>query len=457
MNIISEFCLLLAIFTLIIFFLLGVIWRKTKSLGFVVGFVFLYYWSLGGAWRTLNGYFCGGLETSLYKNLFFVDIDKTYLAAVALYALFIIVIETMVLSAIRPRRASLAVGKYSNIKVNSLSLLLISFFSLLLSWYLMRSPTQLALMYDKSVYYVLGKMDYEGKILYSLHLLSLYIASFSNVLAISLFCSGSKTNYMSTDRKKILFLLHCSMLIVLYLYTMSLGDRSLLLSTFTMGILIYLANASKPKMLLTIVLGCFSLGMIGVLSVIRGYAFSNLYSSVTFYDFLKGFLSIYTSNEILSAHYSLYGALKFEIPMTWGSSIISLFASTIPRIIWPSRPENLYFYYARNVGAAGGSGYSIHHATGWYLNFGIIGILVGAVLFGWLWAKLYNYTQSTECRVKKSLDIFKKIAFYIFVGYIPVFIRAGIEGYKSVIMAVFIIPILVLWASTIRIRIRAFN
>ena len=49
-----------------------------------------------------------------------------------------------------------------------------------------------------------------------------------------------------------------------------------------------------------------------------------------------------------------------------------------------------YQYYATGVGAREGQGYSIHHATGWYLNFGVAGVVMGAILLGRLWAGLYN-------------------------------------------------------------------
>jgi len=35
------------------------------------------------------------------------------------------------------------------------------------------------------------------------------------------------------------------------------------------------------------------------------------------------------------------------------------------------------------VGAIQNQGYSLHHATGWYLNFGYFGVALGAVVMAW--------------------------------------------------------------------------
>ena len=67
--------------------------------------------------------------------------------------------------------------------------------------------------------------------------------------------------------------------------------------------------------------------------------------------------------------------------------LLSMLASVIPRFAWPSRPPDIYLHYADSIGVAEGQGFTIHHATGWYLNFGVLGILVGALLWGWVWAR----------------------------------------------------------------------
>ena len=49
--------------------------------------------------------------------------------------------------------------------------------------------------------------------------------------------------------------------------------------------------------------------------------------------------------------------------------------------------------YAESLGiyeGATGQGFTVHHATGWYLNFGTWGLIAGALLVGIIWAECYN-------------------------------------------------------------------
>src|SRR5262249_49792084 len=92
-----------------------------------------------------------------------------------------------------------------------------------------------------------------------------------------------------------------------------------------------------------------------------------------------------SSNEAFGAHFSMYGVLAAQTSPKFGYSIYSLACSVIPRVLWPDRPRDIYLYYSESVGAIQNQGYSLHHATGWYLNFGYAGVAVGAIVLGLLW------------------------------------------------------------------------
>jgi hypothetical protein len=135
----------------------------------------------------------------------------------------------------------------------------------------------------------------------------------------------------------------------------------------------------------------------------------------------------------------LYGVLRFEAPITYGTSLISLAASVVPRVFWPVRPLDVYPYYAESVQAAGGQGYSLHHAAGWYLNFGVAGVMLGGVVWGWLWASLFNrFHQARPNQV--AMRFFTVLAPWVFVAGIPGLIRTGIEGYKGLAVDSFLVP-----------------
>ena len=49
-----EHIAVLTIATLLIALLSLLVWRKTKSVAFIIGFAFLYFWTLYGAWFTIT-------------------------------------------------------------------------------------------------------------------------------------------------------------------------------------------------------------------------------------------------------------------------------------------------------------------------------------------------------------------------------------------------------------------
>jgi hypothetical protein len=238
-------------------------------------------------------------------------------------------------------------------------------------------------------------------------------------------------------------------MVVLYFYTVSLGDRSVLISSIVPAFLVYLSNVRRPKWGHIRLLSIFSVAIIGVFSLIRGRPYHSLFSNFNTEDLIYGFKAAFVNNEAFASHFSLYGALKFDIPLKPGYSILSLLVSIVPKIFWGNRPQTIYSYYAEYVGALPGRGYTLHHATGWYLNFGFLGIILGAIIVGWIWVYLYNISQKEACTYRnRTLCLYSKIGFYIFSGYIPIFIRAGIEVYKSAIIGVFFIPLIIIFLSS---------
>jgi hypothetical protein len=149
----------------------------------------------------------------------------------------------------------------------------------------------------------------------------------------------------------------------------------------------------------------------------------------------------------------MYGALSQDIPLTYGSSLTSMLASTIPRFLWADRPVDIYSYFAESVHAVEGQGYTIHHAAGWYLNFGAIGLLFGAALMGWVWGRFYNSFSDVYARTSRLHYIFSSIAPWIFVAYIHAMMRAGPEVYKGLFLEGIFMPLTVLLLASYRWRL----
>ena len=117
-----------------------------------------------------------------------------------------------------------------------------------------------------------------------------------------------------------------------------------------------------------------------------------------------------------------------------------LFAGVLggPARVVAGTTGDIYNYYADSVGAIQNQGYSIHHATGWYLNFGYTGIALGAVVMGLVWAWCLNAHQRIVPRSGLAFRLFATISPWLFVACLPPLIRAGPEGYKGFIDGVLI-------------------
>jgi len=154
-----------------------------------------------------------------------------------------------------------------------------------------------------------------------------------------------------------------------------------------------------------------------------------------------------TSNEAFAAHFSLYGVLEAGTAPKFAYSLYSLACSVIPRVLWPERPRDIYLYYSESVGTIQNQGYSLHHATGWYLNFGYAGVAMGAVTLGMVWTMCLNARQRMRRRSGLLYRLFAIIAPWVLVAGLPPLIRAGPEGYKGLVIESFLIPLGVLLAA----------
>jgi hypothetical protein len=94
-----------------------------------------------------------------------------------------------------------------------------------------------------------------------------------------------------------------------------------------------------------------------------------------------------------------------------------------------------------------GQGYTIHHAAGWYLNFGIVGLLLGGVLLGLMWVGIHNYSLSPRPKAARFWRVLAALAPSGFVSGLFVILRAGPEGYKALMVDGLLIPAACIAAS----------
>lgn len=442
--------------TLLIIILSLLVWRKTKSIAFLLGFLFLYFWSLYGAWFIIYDNLSGD-QGERYQYLFFklfpIYLNTDYLWTLVLYALFIIVIQLTVLYvAKRPDEQTDAI--FRPFRMSHLRIILIAGCAGALSYLIIRNSLAAAAEMNASGYeYVRG----EGNAVpfFTLHQLLNRVALVPLMIGLAVFFSGEGGKYIVGTRNRLLLVGYTAVLGGMVVFCMILGNRNELMFSFATGALFYIANTHKPKKLVLGGIAAFGGGALILVKFWRDGIFT-IMSGAGSWELIKhAFTETVVSNEAFAAHFSMYGAISKEVPFTYGTSLVSLLTSVVPRIFWSDRPADIYSHYADNVGAIGDQGYAIHHATGWYLNFGVPGVILGALLIGWLWAKLFNKFYEVEKQRWFATRVFSTLAFWTFTAALPVIIRAGPEAYKSLIIQTFLMPTAIVAMASVKLVLRA--
>lgn len=445
----------LTIATVIIGLLALVTWRRTGSVAFPIGIALLYYWTLLGAWFIVID-LLGGNSGMRYHSYFYqvtpIRLDSDYLWTLVLYGIFIIVIELAVLHFVRA--PGFDEPTIPPIRISHAKILALASVTGLVAYLLVRNSLANAAAGNHSGY---AYVRYDTSTYFTIHLLLDGLASLGLCLGCAVLSSGKRARYIVGQGASAFVVLgYLVVLGSLFHLNLLMGDRHELVTGLMSAVLFYLANDRRPKKTL-LGLSCFvALVGIGFVGLTRGYAGENVFLGSDPATLIKNALGDnLLSNEPFEAHMSLYGVIHKNVPLTYGSSLVALAASIVPRAFWPTRPGDIYAYYAQAVGASSAAGYTVHHATGWYLNFGVPGIIAGAIFLGWLWATLFNKFHS-DLRAKSHFHrLFCILTFVTFTASIPTISRAGIEAYKTVAFEVLILPTLFVFVASLRVVLRA--
>ena len=225
-----------------------------------------------------------------------------------------------------------------------------------------------------------------------------------------------------------------------------LGNRSILLCSLVLGVIIYgeIYGLKKLFRLRNLVLGVGCLLLIQLISVVRGLSINAILTGDFSFTIGDIFQSLAGSSEKEAAQVSMYGTLKKDVPFTFGSSVLFLISTIIPSFLGIPRPERVYTHYIEHTVPSGTDvGLTINHVTAWYINFGIIGIILGALLWGYTLKLLFQ---------RKSNYIYMYGAALFSSSAIIMIRDGGIECYKGALLLNTIIPMLIVWFSFKKIR-----
>lgn len=374
--------------------------------------------------------------------MFPISLDGEYLLTLALYAGFIILLELTLLTALSRRRGR----PIPRLVLRHEAILLIGFAAAVCSYLVIRNQLSVAWATHTSAYWYTRS---QGNQWFTLHQVLNRVALLPPAIGMATLAAGRQSRYFVNVARRYTWPAYLLLAAAMGTFTFVLGNKNEVFTALLTGVLAYAGSLRRPrwwKVAVVTALGAWffaavdffratPLSAIGAAVMTRGQDSNDVSHFVT------------TSNEAFAAHFSLYGVLAAGTAPRFGYSLYSLVCSVIPRVLWPERPRDIYLYYSESVGTIQNQGYSLHHATGWYLNFGYAGVAVGAVLLGLLWTVCLNARQRIRRRSGLLYRLFAIIAPWVLVAGLPPLIRAGPEGYKGLVVESFFIPLAVLLAA----------
>jgi hypothetical protein len=436
-----EYFALLVIATTVIVVLAVAVYRKRRDAGTLVGIAALYYWSLFGAWYIVidkTGGFSGKSYGYLEGKLFPIVLDREYLVALGLYAGFIIFVELTLLLAVAPVKEGRTAAP---LLLRHGPILLIGLAAGVASWLLVEDKLGAAWTLNESAYVYTRAQTDEW---FTLHQVLNRVALLPPAIGLAVLAAGKRSRTLVSVRRRYTLPAYLLLLAGMLAFTFILGNKNEVLSALVAGVLAYLGLVRKPNWIRAGLVVAGGLWVLYAIDFFRAVPLAGLQEAVSGRaEEATGVVSFLTSsNEAYGAHFSMYGVLAGGVEPRFGYSLYSLVCSVIPRVLWPDRPQDIYLYYSENVGAIQNQGYSLHHATGWYLNFGYPGVVLGAVVMGLVWA----YCLNAHRRAKSGhlFRLFSAVAPWLFVACLPPLIRAGPEGYKGFLIEGVMIPVGVL-------------
>lgn len=425
--------------------LAAALYARRHDTGLLVGIAALYYWSLYGAWSIVidkTGGVSGQHYQYLESKMFPIALDGQYLLTLALYSGFIILLELTLLAGLSRRRER----PIPRLLLRHDAILFAGFAAGVGSYLVIRDQLSVAWATHTSAYwYTRSQNDHW----FTLHQVLNRVALIPPAIGMATLAAGRRSRFFVNVSRRYTWPGYALLAAAMCVFTFALGNKNEVFTALLTGILAYAGSVRRPhwwKVGLVVAAGLWFLA--GV-DFFRATPLSGIGEAVLARGQDSGDVShfVTTSNEAFAAHFSLYGVLETRTAPKFGYSLYSLACSVVPRVLWPERPRDIYLYYSESVGTIQNQGYSLHHATGWYLNFGYAGVVLGAVTLGLVWTMCLNARQRIRRRSGLLYRLFAIIAPWVLVAGLPPLIRAGPEGYKGLIIESFLIPLAVLLAA----------
>jgi len=211
---------------------------------------------------------------------------------------------------------------------------------------------------------------------------------------------------------------------VLFLFSLSVGDRlSLAIGVFFAFSLLRVDSGKRNKLLKIVMLLFVIFLIINVIRVIRTDEANKSLGDSVFERFAGYFVDLFSAGESHST-FSLNEVMKENVESFQGGSLKHALFIFIPHFFVKERPLDGYSYFTKHSDVEEGSGFGFHYNADWYMNLEVLGILIGAILLGTIFGGVYWFSLKSE-----------KWRF-VFAGMISIFalfMRSGMSGYKNLV------------------------
>ncbi|MFM7104397.1 MAG: hypothetical protein ACKOW8_02670 [Flavobacteriales bacterium] len=443
------------------------IYNYTRSYVLFLPVLAIYYWSILGGWFVTIDLLSGNaLENvgfhyySYFDKLFPIHLDNDYVESISYLSLFLLCFQLSLLNVVKRFHSTSQPKETSPLYINHWILMCCACCLAVLSYFFIRAQILEAVKHHESLYLYLSHQS--GRF-YSMYQVSKSASLFLILFGVSLLLSQNEGRYFTAKSSGYTVASYAVIALVLFVYATLIGSRSDLLFAFLFSILFYLVNARKVSFF-RLSAQLFSLALIVViiemtraipimdylgLSVGPGIPNDEVLNRMSF---ISTFLSLLSSNEMFAGHMSMYGAVFFDVPLTMGGSFNYLLHSLVPRFLVIDRPPDSYQHYVNHIHYTGVQGFTINHATGWYLNFGVVGIVMGGAFLGMLVGAGHVMLKRLSDQ-RAVVRIFLMMFLLTVCAFSPSLIRTGPEGIKALCLEAFLIPALLIfmvyWASSL--------
>lgn len=463
--IIAQIIATLFLITVLLFGSLRLLFRSTESTPLVLVVVILYFWTFLGAWfyvfdgiSGFKGFNIGLTYYYMMEKLFPFRLNEQYLLSIVAYGIFSF-------SVIIPlwiwRKGLRQVNGGDKVLVSHFVILAVMVIGILISTAAARDAIRMGMAGTMSFYEAKLLLVGTNAKLFAVANESIAMALFLG-LSILVCQNDERASILGISSNRWIFIGYGLLGVTVLLYLTIVGDRHALFAGLLWAVIYQFGVLQKQsfKRLSWMVVICLLVLLPG--SNLRYMVFS---STPVQKDLPKGPIAVdgyehvprklntvayklgssLLSNEMFAAHFSLFGCLEQNVEPNRGVAL-RYFADRISSTSGKT-PVTTYDYYVGSVNATQGQGYTIHHATGWYLNLGWIGVVIGGALLGLFIVLLYNIPKWLSFSM--PLKVLATTLPISFASYLPSLVRSGPEAYKAMLVEGIGIPTLILVASMI--------